>query len=58
MSEMPQDPFVVPETLGMMRGMFDLYSAGLASGFPEHVAIEIIVGVIVNLLHNAAATPA
>lgn len=50
---MPQDPFITPETLGMMKGMYDLFSAAVAAGFPEHVATSIVTNIIVQLLASA-----
>jgi hypothetical protein len=54
MSEMPQDPFGPPEEMVMMmKVMYNLYSSTLASGFPEHVAIQFVTGVFVTLMQGS-----
>jgi hypothetical protein len=52
-SEMPPDPFGPPEELlSLMRGMNQLYAAMMATGFPEHVCLEFIIGVFCRLVRN------
>lgn len=56
--QMPADPFVSPETLGMMRALHEFHSAAMASGFPERIATEIIIGVIASVIRSAAQAQA
>lgn len=56
MPDMPADPFITPETLAMMKSLYDLYAAAISAGFPDHAATNIITGIIIQLLSNA--TPA
>jgi hypothetical protein len=54
LSEMPQDPFVPPATLAVMKGLREFHVASMMSGFPERIATDIVVGVIMRLLTASA----
>lgn len=57
---MPQDPFTPPEELvNVMKGLKNLFEAGILAGMPEHIAKDFIVGVYVTFsqLNAQAAAP-
>lgn len=47
------DPFVSPETLGMMKGLYELYSAAVSAGFPETVAVQLVTGIFCTFVQSA-----
>lgn len=48
--EYPQDPFVNQDMLPMAKSAHELFVAFMAAGFTEPQAIQIVTGVITNLL--------
>lgn len=59
-SSLPPDPFGPPEEMiSMMRGMYNLHSAAMASGFPEHIATDFITRILISLmeLNSQQAAP-
>lgn len=54
MSDMPADPFGPPDEMrGMMKGMYQLHTAAMMEGFPEHIATQFITGVFMSLMSSA-----
>ena len=54
---MPPDPFGPPEELlSLMGGLNQIYAAMVSTGFPEHVALEFIIGVFCRLVRNIQVT--
>jgi len=52
--ELPEDPWVNQDMLPMAKSAHELFVAFMAAGFTESQAIQIVTGVITNLLMNTA----
>jgi hypothetical protein len=48
MNDGPQDPFISQDVQVLVKGMYEIYAACIAAGFPEPRAFEIVRDITVT----------